>query len=120
MLLAMSSEADSDRVAGIRRALQLVVDPCSIATGVPISIVDMGLVLDVSVDGEAAQIKLCMTSPICMQITNILNEIRKHVLAIPGINEVEVPVDAQFEWLPDMMSTRSRERLRAVRPVATG
>ena len=115
----MSSEHVVDRTAAVRDALRRVVDPCSIATGVPISIIDMGLVLDAAVEGSTARVELCLTSPICLQITNILSKVEETVASLPGIEKVNCTVDVSYEWMPSMMSASSQRRLRAARPVTS-
>ena len=48
-------------------SLREIVDPCSAATGVPVSIVDMGLVRHVEIDGDEVRVELRLTSPLCHQ-----------------------------------------------------
>jgi metal-sulfur cluster biosynthetic enzyme len=115
----MSAEQGVDLPTAVRDVLRRVVDPCSIATGVPISIVDMGLVLDVAVEGSTARVQLCLTSPICFQITNILTKVDETVASVPGIEKVDCSVDAAYEWMPSMMAASSQRDLRAARPVTS-
>jgi metal-sulfur cluster biosynthetic enzyme len=100
----------------IRERLHRVVDPCSIATGVPISIIDMGLVLSADVVDRTATITVQLTSPFCMQIGLITERIRSEVSALDEIDEVTVDVDHSAEWLPSMVDAGARERLRERRP----
>lgn len=104
---------------GIRDALRRIADPCSIATGVPIDLVDMGLVISARREGTAAQIVLQLTSTICMQIGLIEAKIREEVGRVPGIASVEVEIDHAAEWLPSMIADEARTELRRRRPFAT-
>ena len=61
--------------------------------------------------------ELCLTSPICLQITNILSRVEETVASLPGIEKVDCTVDAGYEWMPSMMSASSQRRLTAARPV---
>lgn len=115
----MSADVGTDLTGAVREALHRVVDPCSIATGVPVSIVDMGLVLYVAVEGSTARVDLCLTSPICLQITNILAKLDEVVMEVPGIDRVDCKVDAAYEWMPSMMAASSQRDLRAARPVTS-
>jgi metal-sulfur cluster biosynthetic enzyme len=115
----VSSDVGADLTAAVRDALHRVVDPCSIATGVPISIVDMGLVLDVAVEGSTAHVQMCLTAPICLQITNILSKLDDAVLSVPGIEKVDCTVDAAYEWMPSMMAASSQRDLRVARPLTS-
>jgi metal-sulfur cluster biosynthetic enzyme len=99
----------------VRDALRAVVDPCSIATGVPIDIVDMGLVRSVEVRDGAAVVGLRLTHPFCMQAANIADAIRVAVRDGAGL-EATVEIDVGDEWWPTMMAPEARERLRRVRP----
>jgi metal-sulfur cluster biosynthetic enzyme len=101
----------------VRAALDRVVDPCSIATGVPISLPDMGLVKDVRAEGDEVVVQLRLTSPFCFQIGLILERIEELTC---GVGTVRVEVDHGDEWLPDMMAAHARRRLRAVRPLEAG
>jgi metal-sulfur cluster biosynthetic enzyme len=103
--------------AGVRAALERVVDPCSIATGVPITLPEMGLVAGVDVTAATATVHLRVTSPFCMHIGNMQERIIEVVGEVPGIEEVEVLVDDGNEWLPSMMSERAQAQLRRVRPL---
>lgn len=106
--------------ASIEAALRRVADPCSIATGVPIDLVDMGLVLRADRMGRTAQIKLQLTSNVCIQIGIIEAKVRDEVGAVDGIDEVVINVDYDAEWLPSMVDPGAVESLRRRRsfPVA--
>jgi metal-sulfur cluster biosynthetic enzyme len=101
----------------LRDALRRVVDPCSIATGVPVDLLDMGLVKDLRLDGGTAHVELIVTSPLCTQIGLIAERVREVLAEVDGVGSVEVTVDARAPWWPGMMAAPARERLRAVRPL---
>jgi metal-sulfur cluster biosynthetic enzyme len=101
----------------VRQALTRVVDPCSIATGVPLTLADMGLVENVTVTAREARIRLRVTSPFCMQIGNMQERIVEVVGEVPGIDTVHLDVDDGTSWLPSMMAPDAQRRLRAVRPL---
>ena len=100
----------------LRHALSQVVDPCSIATGVPINLIDMGMVEHAECVGSVARVTLRLTSPVCWQASNIVASIERRALQIDGI----FSFDCQFSlssWMPDMMSKEAYANLRAIRPV---
>lgn len=103
--------------AGVQAALERVVDPCSIATGVPITLPAMGLVAGVELEDGIAIVHLRVTSPFCMHIGNMQERIIEVVKEVPGVDSVEVAVDDGNEWLPSMMSEEARAELRRVRPL---
>jgi metal-sulfur cluster biosynthetic enzyme len=101
----------------IRQALEKVVDPCSIATGVPINLVAMGMVKEVCWEGGNVRVVLRLTSPICWQAVNILRQVELQVSRLDGVRAVTCMLDPLAEWTPQMMDGASRERLRALRPL---
>ncbi|KXF56444.1 hypothetical protein AXA44_34435 [Rhodococcus sp. SC4] len=101
----------------VRAALSTVVDPCSIATGVPISLVDMGLVQDIDVKVRSVTVTLQPTSPFCMQIGLMTEKMEQAVAEAADFDEVRITVDHEAEWMPEMMAESSRAALRRVRPL---
>ena len=99
------------------QAMEGVVDPCSIATGVPINLIAMGLVKEVRREGGHVYIALRLTSPICWQAANILSLIEEQVLRLDGVACVECEIDPYAVWSPDMIESTYRSRLRALRPL---
>jgi metal-sulfur cluster biosynthetic enzyme len=99
-------------------ALRAVHDPCSVATGVPIDIVDMGLVASVRRDGGTIQVGLCLTSPACWQAIGMAAAIESALLRLAGVQEVRCALDLSQHWMPDRMDSRARARLREVRSPA--
>ncbi|WP_103382108.1 metal-sulfur cluster assembly factor [Pseudonocardia dioxanivorans] len=101
----------------VHGALRTVADPCSIATGVPIDMVGMGLVKGVVVDAGVVTVELQLTSPFCMQIGLMSEQAEKAIGALPGVSEVRIEVDHAAEWMPEDMEQEARDALRRVRPL---
>jgi metal-sulfur cluster biosynthetic enzyme len=108
---------DADCEEAVRHALENVVDPCSIATGVPISLADMGLIKELNWSGGEVTLVLRLTSPICWQAANIMSAVERAVTTVPGVRSVNCTLDPGTEWMPSMMSAGARERLRRIRPL---
>jgi metal-sulfur cluster biosynthetic enzyme len=104
-------------LAEVRNALARVVDPCSIATGVPLTLAEMGMVRDIAIEGGGVAVTLVLTSPICWQAGNIIQAVEASVSRVPGVTTVTCAVDHDAGWLPSQMDPGARRRLRAVRPV---
>lgn len=103
--------------AAIQAMLDRVVDPCSIATGFPISLTDMGMVIAVTTSaGGIVHVDLRLTSPICWQAANIIAQVEEAVARVPGIAKVICTIDPTAEWMPDMMAPSARAGLRRLRP----
>jgi metal-sulfur cluster biosynthetic enzyme len=122
MAATVEETGDRDAILAIRSALAGIVDPCSIATGIPINLLDMGLVESISVVGGTATLVLVLTSPLCWQSSNIRAAIEDGVLAVEGIDEVVVRVNHHGQWDPDRIAASAARlrRRRAPRPAVSG
>ena len=91
----------------VREALRLVVDP-----EIGVNIVDLGLVYRVEVEGTRVRIAMTMTSPTCPLAEYlkdlVISAIRQHV---PGVVDVDVNVEWDPPWDPEMMSAEARRQL---------
>lgn len=112
------SGLDGPDESEVRAALALIVDPCSIATGVPINLVEMGLIKEISAVTGHVRIILRLTSPICWQGANILSRVEAAAGALPGVRSIQCVLDPAGEWMPEMMSAAARARLRRLRPIS--
>jgi metal-sulfur cluster biosynthetic enzyme len=101
----------------IDAALDSVVDPCSLSAGVPLSISDMGLVRDVSIDpvGKVC-VRLRLTSPGCIiGVSQFTREITERVSDIAGVDSVTVEFEHSYDWSEEDISAEGRRRLQLVR-----
>lgn len=97
-------------------ALRQVFDPCSMAAGTPLDIVDMGLVLGVKAEADGAvTITLRPTSLMCTMIASIAQQAVACAEAVGGVTSVHVEVDGTEPWSEAAMSSRGRSALRARR-----
>lgn len=91
----------------VLESLKQVVDP-----EVGINIVDMGLVYDVKVEGERADISMTLTSPACPFGPQIINGAEAVSLKLEGISEVGINVVWTPPWNPEtMMSDDAKDAL---------
>lgn len=74
-------------VEAVTSALREVLDP-----EYPISIVDMGLVRGVEVDGSTLRVRLTYTSMGCPCMDMIQDDVRERLLRLPGVERVEILV----------------------------
>lgn len=94
----------------IWQALDGINDP-----EMPISLVDMGLIYDISVDPSGVvEIQLTFTSIGCPGMDMILEDIRGAVESIPGVTDVAVEVVWSPPWTKEKLSDRGRMLLKAV------
>jgi ring-1,2-phenylacetyl-CoA epoxidase subunit PaaD len=76
-----------------------------------ISLVDLGVVTAVDVDGHTVRVELTPTFLGCPALEAMAAAIRDGVAAIGG--EAEVRVRTDLEWTTDRISPEGREKLRA-------
>jgi metal-sulfur cluster biosynthetic enzyme len=97
----------------VHERLQQVVDPCSAASVLPMSIVELGLVRDVGLVDGALLVRLRLTSPSCMMVAYIGKEVAVRLEGLPGVDRVEVCPDEGLDWEPVFMDPdKAAERER--------
>ncbi len=108
---AASAEEPTPEVSeAILDALRTVYDPC--CKEKEISVVDMGLIESVHLDGEAAKVELVLTSGWCPFAVDLLGMIQAKVESLPGIEGVEVEIVWDKAWSPERLSKPAHEKLR--------
>lgn len=92
---------DPALLARMEGCLEQVVEPCSIAFGKPVSIVEMGLVEGVALDDGHATITLCLTDAACVHFAGMQRFIADELLALAEVSSVEVRQTLDQLWTPD-------------------
>lgn len=98
----------TDRPACID-ALREVYDPCCADRG--ISIVDMGVVEDVRVDGSHVDVDLVLTSGWCPFVASMSSTIPDRLKTLDGVESVDVQVVWNPVWTMDRLSESARAKL---------
>ena len=88
-------------------ALRDVEDP-----ELPISIVDMGLVVDARLHGARAEIKITFTAMGCPAMDMIIEDVRERLLREPGVEDVAIEVVWEPIWTKDRLSEDAKWQLR--------
>lgn len=91
--------------------LDEIKDPCSMASGVPMGLSEMGLIGDLGItsDGEVA-IKLRLTSPFCHMIGFFKVEAEQRLMKLPGVTAVSICADNGLDWSPAMISDTAQQK----------
>ncbi len=97
-------------------ALGTVYDPC--CKEKEISVVDMGLIESVELDGEGAKVELVLTSGWCPFAVDLLSMIQDKVESLPEVAGARVEIVWDKVWSPDRLSEPAREKLRWLPPPA--
>jgi metal-sulfur cluster biosynthetic enzyme len=88
-------------------ALREVNDP-----EIPISIVDMGLVVALEQYADTVALKLTFTAMGCPAMDMILDDARARLLQVPGVERVEIDVVWDPPWTPARLTEEGRDTLR--------
>jgi metal-sulfur cluster biosynthetic enzyme len=99
-----------------RDALAGVYDPCCREKG--ISVVEMGLVRSVQVEGGVARVELLLTSGWCPFAATVLTQVKDQILSQPGISDADVAIVWDEAWTTERLSPRARGILRFLPPPA--
>ena len=90
-------------------ALREVYDPCCAERGV--SIVDMGLVEDLRIDGSHVDVDIVLTTGWCPFVAAMNTAIPDRLKQLDGVEEVDVKVVWDPVWTMDRLSEPAREKL---------
>lgn len=93
----------SDIETRVVEQLENVLDPCSCLTDQPVSIVDLGLVNEVVVEGRSVSVELLPTTPMCLYMTQIIDEATAEIRKLDTVESVEVEQNVEAMWRPDRM-----------------
>jgi metal-sulfur cluster biosynthetic enzyme len=95
----------------VREALSTVFDPCSVAAGAPLSLIDMGLVHGWSFENGHLQLRLDITSPACAMAGHFIAEAEQHLRVLGGVTSVGISVQPSGTWTPDRITPEGRRLL---------
>jgi len=95
--------------AALIEALRDVYDPCCADRG--ISIVDMGVVEDVHLEGSHVRVDLVLTTGWCPFVANMSSAIPDRLGRIAGVETVDVRVVWDPVWTMERLSPSAREKL---------
>ena len=98
------------RTAAVMEALASVYDPCCQEKG--LSVVDMGLVRRVELDGERPRVELVLTTGWCPFAATLVGEISEKVAAVAGTVGSTVEIVWDEPWTTDRLSDKARRTLR--------
>jgi metal-sulfur cluster biosynthetic enzyme len=84
-------------------ALREVIDP-----EIGCNIVDLGLVYDVNIRGDAVQVRMTLTTPGCPMSESLAWGVKQALLNLPPVTDVEVELVWDPPWNPAMMTDAGR------------
>ena len=93
----------------VTAALSSVYDPCQ-EKG--LSVVDMGLVRSVTVDGGHARVELLLTTGWCPFAANLVGLVSERVSELPEVDAATVEIVWDEPWTAERLSETARRQLR--------
>lgn len=101
-------QPDDSSCPALWDALREVTDP-----EIPISIVDMGLIVDLKEQQGIVDLKLTFTAMGCPAMEFIMDDIRARLLQEPGVQEVRIEVVWDPVWTKARLSEEGIEIMRS-------
>jgi ring-1,2-phenylacetyl-CoA epoxidase subunit PaaD len=103
----MVSTATQVTEALVREAVEAVRDP-----GMdPMTVGDLGMLVDVRVDGGRVEVDLVPTYTSCPATVLIRGDVEAAVRGLPGVEEATVGFVADVVWTPDRITQEGRDKL---------
>ena len=81
---------------------------------IPVNIVDLGLIYDISIKPERVDLKMTLTALGCPMAAEVMTDVRDHLLTLPGISDAGVDIVYEPVWTPERMSEEARWELGMV------
>lgn len=105
--LPMTGDDATGVEADVWDALYGIEDP-----EMPISIVDLGLIYGVSIDGGVATIDMTLTYSGCPARNMLTERVENAVDAVDGVEDAELRLVWSPEWTVEMVTERGRDDLQ--------
>ncbi|MFB6201726.1 MAG: metal-sulfur cluster assembly factor [Halorhabdus sp.] len=95
--------------AEVRDALRDVYDP-----EIPVNVVDLGLVYDVTISDGHVEVEMTLTSMGCPIADQIFGTVSETVADLDGVSAVEVQPTWDPPWSPEKATDAGQQKLRAM------
>ena len=77
----------------------------------PVNIYELGLIYDIQVNKNKAQIKMTLTTPNCPVAESLPKEVKDSAMQVDGIDDVDLKLVWDTPWNKDMMSDAAKLEL---------
>lgn len=105
----MSEQQGAVTEAQVLEALHEVYDP-----EIPVNVVDLGLIYEITIGGPRVDVKMTLTAMGCPMAGEVMSDVREHLLQISGIEDAHVELVYDPPWSPERMSEDARWELGIV------
>ena len=89
-------------------ALNNIADPCHALSGHDLSIVDLGLINDVTRHDDIIEISVTFTDPSCVFSYQIIMDLEDLAQSLDGVSEIKVTSDPYPLWTEDRLSEKAK------------
>lgn len=112
-----SLKTKTDVINLVLDSANLVYDPCGMAQGLSLGMVDMDLIRDIEVQQTTdnawdVTLRVRLTSPDCMYFIYFEQEIHRQLKAFPEIKTFKIEWDKNFDWTPDNLNQAARSQIQ--------
>lgn len=80
---------------------------------IPVNIVDLGLVYGINIDKDKERVDVTMTLTAlgCPMAGDVMDDVRQHLLELPGVKDAGVELTYDPPWSPERMTDDARWEL---------
>ena len=103
------SESTNELRDRVIAAIRKVHDP-----EIPVNIYDLGLIYELTLEGDKLRVKMTLTAPNCPVADQIVADVTKAVRGVEGVGEAEVDLVFDPPWSPAKMTDVGRLELLAM------
>jgi probable FeS assembly SUF system protein SufT len=89
--------------SNVWKAISAVYDP-----EMPVSIVDLGLIYDCKIEGNAVLISMTLTAPACGMGPVLVDDVKYKVGLVPNVDTVKVDLVLDPPWSREMMTEEAQ------------
>jgi len=93
----------------VRERLRDVIDP-----EMKLSVVDLGLIYGIEIDGSTVRVTYTLTSPACPLAPLIAEQIRAAVLDVPGVRDIDLSLTFSPPWDPRTMASEDAKMVLGI------
>ncbi|BFN37748.1 metal-sulfur cluster assembly factor [Fidelibacter multiformis] len=78
---------------------------------IPVSILDLGLIYNVEIDGDVVNVVMTLTARGCPMSRKISADVKNRLEALPEVSRANVEIVWDPQWTPEMISPEGRRIL---------
>ena len=98
----MSTEIKQKIIAEIKK----IYDP-----EIPVNIYELGLIYDITVNGNEAKIKMTLTTPNCPVADSLPKQVKEYIMNVKGVSDVKLNLVWDPPWDKSKMSEAAKLEL---------